>query len=688
MLPHRATSVQPLGTLQLHPYVHLALLLLGILGVYRLLTLPFLPTIVYGLAFWGSILGGTIVYGWLIANRHWIQKRWGSLNIWALELWTIVVLGMLWGWAGDILNPKLPSIHILMGNDQEALILGVKEFGFAIGLISLWGYPWLLDWIFKKNWHLQPFDPKYLERHSPEAAKLLRQFFHQQRGLPLPSLGIVPSSVPIVFGYGFLTGGHRILMSQGLLDRLEADEIASLYALELGYAQERSAWILPWLVAGLQVPYGIYWFLGTGGDRLAAYASTLDRSPRSWVFPLKKGGLALTVYLLGLGSNLGYGSFKCLRFLLLPLARQRCDYGDRWAAAMTGNPNGYSRALVKLAQAQTADLQARGSTHPWLESWELLLPLGYTAAATLSQACAYLPLAQALAWDAQSPFRYWLSLNNAHPPTGDRLRQLQSYAQRWNLTPEVIFNDPELTLPLSVPGLWRSAPSSKLSSNSSSGWSLSLWTAWWKLCCQALPYIGWLGGLGLGLSLWFLSAIGNTWGLWQLAWVLGNSHILTSCLPLGVGLGILLRNNFFFPNLPKRLEALDAALLQNLGEPEGLPLDPIAVESNGILLGRSGIKNWLSQDLWLKTSQGILRLHYTGVLGGVTAFWPMAPRPAAWIKQSVRVSGWLRRGATLWLNLIHLDHGNGIRIQSFPGTATVLLAGCLFLWSYSLFLKI
>lgn len=684
MLPNRATSAQPLGTPHLHLYSHLALCLFGVFSFYRLLTLPFLPPIVWGLAFWGSIMGGGILYGWLIYNRLRIQKQWGSLNLWALELWTIVTWAILWGWAGDILNLRLPHWYLPLGSSEAVLILGLKELGFAVGLISLVGYPWLLDWIFKKTWQLQPFNPKYLEQHSPEATKLLRQFFHQQRGLPLPSLGIIPSPVPIVFGYGFLTGEHRILISQGLLDRLEADEIASLYALELGYRQERSSWILPWLVAWLQVPYAIYWFLGTGGDRLSAYRSALDRAPQTWVSLLQKGGLALIVYLLGLFASLGYGVFKFLRFLLLPLARQRCDYGDRWAAAMTGNPNGYSRALVKLAQAQAADLQGRGSTHPWLESWELLLPLGYTAAATLSQACAYLPLAQALAWDAQSPYRYWLSLNNAHPPTGDRLRQLQSYSQRWNLTPEVIFKDPELTLPLSMQGLWKSS----FSSQSSPVWKRSLWTAWWKLYCQALPYTGLLLGLGLGLSLWFLSAIANTLGLWQMAWFLGNPHVLKSCLPLGMGLGILLRNNFFFPNLPGRLEALDTALLQHLGEPQGLPLDRVAVQSNGIILGRSGIKNWLSQDLWLKTSKGILRLHYTGILGVVTALWPMAPRPATWVKQSVRVSGWLRRGSTLWLNIIHLDHGNGIRIQSFPGTATVLLAGSLFVWSYSLFLKI
>jgi len=384
-------------------------------------------------------------------------------------------------------------------------------------------------------------------------------------------------------------------------------------------------------------------------------------------------------YVLGIAAALCYGLFKALRVLLLPLSRQRCYYGDRLAAALTSNPNAYSRALLSFAHLQSADVETRGFTHPWLESLELLLPLGYTAAVTLHQAQRHLPPDQTLAWDVQSPYRHWLTLNSPHPATGDRLYQLQHYAQRWNLTPELLLADPTNTLPL--------LPEIPTLKTIKTMWTLDQGRFAWSLVCQSLPYTGIFLGLGLGLSFWFLSALANLCGFRSLTWGLGDLDLLQSCLPLGIAMGILLRHNLFFPNLPRRLDRGDVTLYQGLHHPHRLPLDATPLQETGTLLGRSGCKNWLSQDLWLKSPQGLVRLHYSGVMGVITALWPLCDRPAAWIGRTITVSGWLRRGSTLWLDVVSLSSSTGFRINSFHGVALLILAGGLLGWSCSLFLK-
>jgi Zn-dependent protease with chaperone function len=671
-------SPKPLGNLKLHPFTHLGLLLCTIGMSDRFFTLlPLAPLPALFLQTLTLLLGFGLYWG-IVQNRQTIQKISGSLNLRLLEIGTIV----LWGiccW-----NLGQGGLWVLA---RLGLIIPPFSTPVVWGILGCWGlsflvFPWIIDRLLQWQWQLQPLQISALETVSPEASKLLRSFFTASRRLPLPPLGIVPSPVPLCFSYGFSYGGvhrsYRVVISQGVLDRLGAEEIAGLFALELGYLQERSSWVLPWLVFWAQVPYVLYWFLGTWGDRLIESFQTHKQSTPKQTLPyqVRYWSAQILAYLLGVAASDCYGLFKVLRFLLLPLARQRCYYGDRLAAALTGNPNAYSRALLSFAHLQATDVETRGFTHPWLEGLELLLPLGYTAALTLHQAQQHLPLEQALSWDSQSPYRHWLTLNCAHPPIGDRLYQLQHYAQRWNLTPELCLPEATHTLTLlpAVPNL-------------KTRWSVDQGRAVWNLVCQSLPYTGVLLGLGLGLSFWFLSALANLWGFRSLAWGLGDLDLLKSCIPLGIALGILLRHNLFFPNLPRRLDRGDTALYQTLHQPNCLPLQAKPIQETGTLLGRSGLKNWLGQDLWLQSPQGLVRLHYSGVLGVMTALWPLSDRPAVWVGRSITVSGWLRRGSTLWLDLVSLASPTGFRIRSFHGVALLVLAGGLLGWSSLLLLR-
>lgn len=662
---------RPLGSLKLHPLTHLGLLLFGIGMSDRLLRwlpLSALPTLILRAI---VLLLGLGVYWGIVQNRHPLQKHLGSLNLKVLEIWTIAAWWVFWSYLKD----GLLWLFRFFGLSLSSLPTPVTWTLIVFFLLSFVGFPWIVDRLLRWHWQVQPLTPKTLESVSPEAVKLLRSFFATSRRLPLPPLGIIPSPVPLCFSYGWLARPYRILISQGVLDRLSPQEIAELVALELGHFQERSSWVLPWLVWLTQLPYLGYWFLSSWGDRLLTTippkASTFWQRSQGW-------GVQGLTYGLGWGSAVCYGLFKALRFLLLPLSRQRTYYGDRLAAALTGDPHTYSQALLHFAKLQTTDLEERGFTHPWLESLELLLPLGYTTAATLNQLQRHASLEQSLTWDVQSPYRYWLSFNCAHPPTGDRLYQLQHYALRWELPPV-------LALGL-IPEGANVTPNITGGANITEGAPLQRPT--WNMFCQTLPYTGVLLGLGLGLIFWFLSALGNLWGLRSTAWVLGNIPVLQACLPLGVALGILLRHNFFFPNLPRRFDRLSPEVYQTLNHPESLPVKAIAIQEAGTLLGRSGLKNWLGQDLWLQSPQGLVRLHYSGMVGVISAFWPGSDRPVAWIGRNVSLSGWLRRGATLWIDVVSLASPSGFRIKSFPGVALLVLAGGLLWWSYTLFLRV
>ena len=116
----------------------------------------------------------------------------------------------------------------------------------------------------------------------------------------------------------------------------------------------------------------------------------------------------------------------------------------------------------------------------------------------------------------------------------------------------------------------------------------------------------------------------------------------------------------------------DPNLADLLAASTALPIDSQPIRLEGKLLGRRGFANWLHQDLILQTSTGLIRLHHTtrwGVLGNLL---PQALRPTQLMSHPVAVTGWLRRGATPWVDVDMLQ-GKGGRLQGqHPLWSTIL----------------
>ncbi|MFZ9739589.1 MAG: hypothetical protein ACO3EZ_16440, partial [Prochlorotrichaceae cyanobacterium] len=267
-------AVKPLGSLKLHPYTHLGLLILTI-GLsdrfFKILPLPALPILFLNAI---VLVCGVGIYWGIIQNRHPLQKKCGSLNLRVLEIWTIVAWWVFWVQLGQAGLWLCERLRLPLTSWPASVTGGLLGFS----LVSFVTFPWILNGLLQWRGQVQPLSLKTLETASPEAAQVLRSFTTSHR-LPLPTLGVIPSAVPLFLGYGWLQQPYRILISQGVLDHLSGEEIAGLYGLELGYLQERSSWVLPWLVGLSQIPYLLYWFLATWGDRLISTQPRTAKTP-------------------------------------------------------------------------------------------------------------------------------------------------------------------------------------------------------------------------------------------------------------------------------------------------------------------------------------------------------------------------------------------------------------------------
>lgn len=484
--------------------------------------------------------------------------------------------------------------------------------------------PWLLDGLLKLAYGMKPLPMTTLFNYSQEANRILRSSC-QQRNWKVPTLRILPTQAPIAITYGCWPRFARIVVSQGLLDQLSEDEIAVIYAREIASMGQWDFLVMTWVTMIIQVPYQLYWQSANWVENSLDLVNRLPQFIPNFV----KSSLSFLSKIINpvftIVSPLSYGLYRILRLPTLWISRRRVYYSDRIACNLTGNPNGLTRAMVKIAMGMAADIQQQG-TSSLLEGFDLLMPVSYKQAMTFSNVAAYGKIESLLSWDLTNPDRKWLSVNNTHPVIGDRLLILSHYASFWKLNTE---------FDLSAENSASISPLSKQHS---------------RLLLQGAPYFGIPAGLMLGSLLWLLGGIFSTVGVWQLEWLLGDFWILAGCIPLACSLGIFIRINSFFPDIKPATLLPKPNLVSLLTNPNALPIDSQPLRLEGKLLGRKGLSNLMGQDLILQTSTGVIKLHYIPVLTPLANF-GKSTHPVDLIGKSMNVTGWWRRGATAWIDV-------------------------------------
>jgi heat shock protein HtpX len=154
-------------------------------------------------------------------------------------------------------------------------------------------------------------------------------------GLPMPRLAIVPTDLPNAFATGRDPRHAVVAVTQGLLDRLEPQELEGVLAHELTHVIHRDVAVMTIasffaMVAGMITRFGFYFgaFGGFGGRR--------DRNSQSALFVVLL--VSVVVYML---------SFLLIR----TLSRYREFAADRGAAVITKQPSALASALVKITGA-------------------------------------------------------------------------------------------------------------------------------------------------------------------------------------------------------------------------------------------------------------------------------------------------------------------------------------------------
>jgi Zn-dependent protease with chaperone function len=599
---------------------------------------------------------------WPRLKKPKLRRLWLLQLISAIALFWIVRTSLEWTLEGInnllIWLPLFQPIQLFYRDPSQFIVIS-----FIILFIAS---PWLLDLVLKLFYNLEPFSVPRLAADYPEAAKVVQKMTKQKK-LPMPKLGILPTTAPIIFVYGNLARNARLILSEGLLEYLEDDELGVLIATQIAQMIHRDFALMSAATALLQIPFTLYAQLSQASERIGEKIKASQRP--NWLNPQIWQDLPFIVQcFFAVPAALFYTWYWLWRVVLLWFSRQRQFYSDRLASEYMGNPNALSRALLKSIMGIVQNIEFRQHTSYLLEGFDLLMSVGHRQAVSLGSIPVKTPFAEVLAWECTNPYRHWLALTNSHPLLGDRIYLLNRYANYWQLPPEI-------DLPTIIP------PARTLKDK-----LIKL-----KNSYQALPILqsAVLSALFFGLvvrGIFWLAGLLNEYVI--STWVSGsgviwlynanNALIVQGCILGAFSLSIIIWINGYFPDIRITPTRNEPRLQDLLANSKSVPPRSLGIRISGKLIGRTGISNWLMQDLILQTDSGDIKLHFFTKLGPIgNLFWGIQapllwlcrqlslrkleaflqqyiavyPRPDEFMNQNVTVIGWFRRSSTPWIDV-------------------------------------
>ena len=171
------------------------------------------------------------------------------------------------------------------------------------------------------------------EQDAPELHTMIERLC-AMADLPKPKVAVIDTDVPNAFATGRSPKHAAVAVTQGLLDRLEPDELEGVIAHELSHVAHRDVAIMTIasffaMVAGFITRWGFLFGGGFGG------CDDDNNSGNAFVVVLL---VSIAVYVL---------SFILIR----TLSRYREFAADRGAAILTKSPSSLASALVKISGA-------------------------------------------------------------------------------------------------------------------------------------------------------------------------------------------------------------------------------------------------------------------------------------------------------------------------------------------------
>ena len=473
-----------------------------------------------------------------------------------------------------------------------SMLLGLG-ISIIILIIQFLIAPWLTDltmkWFYKAKFGAEI--PEYLDKFINDICS--------KYNMKKPKIAVIDDGAPNAFTYGRTKNDARIVITRGIFELLEEEEVKAVVGHELGHVVHYD---MMFMTFAQLVPLVLYFIFEVLVDTDGNNNSSSNSNNNGYAQLI--GIIAYVLYIIS-------------QYVILWLSRTREYYADQFSIEETGNPNALGQALVKIGfgLSVSSDTNSEGKK---VRSTKNIGALGIFDSKTSKSLVVSSnnnisdkdSIKNAMKWEMWNPWAIIYQLKSTHPLISKRLLEISKRSEEYKQEPFITF---DLVKPESYVDDF-----------------------FIELLIKYLPVIFYLVGLVL-------------FGVFA-----GMDNAVLSFTSLGLCgiIGTLFLFVAFFRSHKSGYKTTTVRDL--LGEVKVSGVTSIPCEVEGTIIGKGDPGCIFSEDFILKDDTGIIFLDYNQPLFILNKIFAVF-KSDKYIDKKIKIKGWYRRSPVPYIEIYEYE---------------------------------
>ena len=443
----------------------------------------------------------------------------------------------------------------------------------------------------------------YKARFENDIPEYLKNFINQicdKYNMKYPKIGLIDDGAPNAFTYGRTKNDARIVLTRGIFNLLNEQEVMAVVGHELGHAKHYDMVFMTVAQLVPLVVYGIY--------------ETFTRSNK------KRSNNNSSGYLEMIGL-IAYILYVLSEYIVLWLSRTREYYADSFSIEETRNPNALTTSLIKIGYGLSINNEPeqedekKKKKHTISNSKVIGIFDSKTSKALVSTSynnglISADNIKNAMKWETWNIWAKLYELKSTHPLISKRLKAISNRCNEYGQTPFVTFD---------------------LTKRESYVDDFAI-----EVVINYLPIVTLL----LTLIIATISGIYTDYGLK----IVGIGGVITMILSF-IKLGRRYKNN---------IEYKQTTVSDLLGEVKVSGVTSIPCTLEGTIIGRGNPGCIFNEDFVIKDNTGIMFLDYNQPLKTVNKIFAIF-KSKEYFDKTIKVKGWYRRSPVPYIEIKEME---------------------------------
>lgn len=273
-----------------------------------------------------------------------------------------------------------------------------------------------MKWFYKIDYSAEL--PEYLENFIASVCT--------KHGMKRPMIGLINDGAPNAFTYGRGKNDARLVLTRGIFELLDENEVRSVVAHEFGHIIHYDMLFMTVAQLVPLVCYFVYQMF------LDSDSSNDDKNGAII------GGVAFALYIIS-------------EYIVLWLSRTREYYADEFSLEETKNPNSLASALVKIGFGLSVPSIEKESTDKKKKKQRSAKDVGALGIFDSKTSKALVVasgnnvdnksiIKDAMKWEMWNPWAVWYQLNSTHPLISKRLIAISNRSKEFGQDPYINFD--------------------------------------------------------------------------------------------------------------------------------------------------------------------------------------------------------------------------------------------------------